>query len=72
MENQFKCSGDCLKCHPNQRAYCAAQFTYNSMRKIDAIGDTLEEIKAKLDAIQDNEAHIFDPTSIAQEGSGAE
>ena len=81
----FKCSGDCLNCHPNQRQYCAAQFTYNSMRMLEnLIGDfnkmvgTVEDMKAKIEAIQGNEAMLFDPTSekltlvneTAQEGVG--
>lgn len=81
-DNQnFKCSGDCLKCHPNQRQYCASQFTYNSMRMLeDFIGDfkklvgTVDELKVKIEAIQGNEASIFDPTiqvsDITQEGDG--
>ena len=68
-QNQFKCSGDCLKCHPNQRAYCASQFTYNTMRMVEtmqetvnAMQGTVNDLKAKIEAIQDNEAHVFDPT----------
>ena len=96
-ENQFKCNGDCLNCRkqPNERReqwqYCAAQFTYNSMRMIGDMKESMKtlqgdisELKAKIEAIQNNEAHVFDPTSnitdnvesnvgsnIAQEGSGA-
>ena len=82
---QFKCSGDCLKCHPNQRQYCACQFTYNTMRKVEDMQGTIAEMKVKIEAIQGNEASLFDPTKeasvlggstvenqpIAQEGSGA-
>lgn len=81
MENQnFKCSGDCLKCHPMQRQYCAAQFTYNTLRMlenvqgtINVMQGTIEEMKVKIEAIQGNEASLFDPTdsSIAQSGDGA-
>ena len=85
MEQNFKCSGDCLKCHPNQRQYCASQFTYNSMRMIEDVQKslitmqgTIEEMKLKIEAIQGNEAMLFDPTSekltlvqdTAQEGDG--
>ena len=84
----FQCSGDCLKCHANQRAYCASQFTYNSMRMIermqetlDSMQGTIDELKLKIEAIQGNEASLFDPTkegmseiptdhSIAQGGGG--
>ena len=80
MEQQeFKCSGDCLKCHPNQRAYCSSQFTYNTMRMVDDIRKsvstmqgTVDELKAKIEAIQNNEANIFNPSDIAQSGVGAE
>ena len=73
-QNQFKCSGDCLKCHPNQRAYCAAQFTYNTMRMVEQMQESINTLSEKITAIQDNEAHVFDPTSAetAQEGAGAE
>lgn len=75
-ENKFKCSGDCLNCRvsPNERKtqwqYCAAQFTYNSMRMVDALHDevktmqgSIDELKAKIDAIQNSEATVFDPQS---------
>ena len=83
-DNQFRCSGDCLRCHPNQRQYCASQFTYNSMRMIEdmqknlmTMQGTIDEMKAKLEAIQGNEAMLFDPQKteshpIAQSGDGAE
>ena len=92
-QNQFKCSGDCLNCRklPNERReqwqYCAAQFTYNSMRMIEAMQGalaamqgTVDELKEKVDAIQNSEANVFDPSSgvsgiptnqdTAQEGYG--
>ena len=82
QENQFRCSGDCLNCRkqPNERReqwqYCAAQFTYNSMRMIADLQGTVKDLKEKIEAIQNNEATIFDPTAtlkpIAQEGDGAE
>lgn len=72
----FQCSGDCLQCHANQRAYCASQFTYNSMRMIERMQETLasmqgtvEELKVKIDAIQNNEAYIFDPTKQSNESN---
>ena len=87
-ENKFKCSGDCLNCHPNQRQYCAAQFSYNSMRMIvnmqeslKAMQGSVDELKAKIEAIQNNETNVFNPSGenseipklpIAQSGEGAE
>lgn len=75
-QQQFKCTGNCLKCNPGQRAYCASQHAYSNMRVLDKMMDEMIAMKGtimtmaeKIDAIQNNEATVFDPT-IAQEGSG--
>ena len=73
---QFKCSGDCLNCRMNpverktQWQYCSAQFTYNTMRMIESIQQsliamqgTVTELAAKIEAIQNSEANVFDPTN---------
>lgn len=77
-ENKFKCSGDCLNCRklPNERReqwqYCAAQFTYNSMRMIEDLQKTIADMKVKIEAIQNNEASVFSTMEEkAQEGVGA-
>lgn len=75
-QNQFKCSGDCLSCRMNpverktQWQYCAAQFSYNALRTMQAMQESLgamsgeiQELKAKVDAIQNSEASVFDPNS---------
>ena len=86
-QKKFQCTGDCLTCRSaNDRKiqwqYCAAQFTYNTMRMIEtmqealsAMRGTVDELKEKVDAIQNSEATVFDPSessdeSIAQEGYG--
>ncbi len=75
-QEQFKCTGDCLNCRktPNDRReqwqYCASQFTYNTMRMIQDMQGTIEEMKAKISAIQDNEALVFNPSDTTQEGVG--
>ena len=85
-ENQnFKCSGNCLNCLPAQRTYCASQPAYSNMKVLDTVmGAILElksdvsEMKAKIEALQNNEAMLFDPNeeklsvNIAQSGDGAE
>jgi len=45
MENQFTCSGDCLKCSFQQRVYCSAQMSRNML-------DVLEDIRQRLDRIE--------------------
>lgn len=78
-QNQFKCSGNCLNCLPAQRAYCASQHAYSNMKVLDMLTKTVLDmqgeisiIKEKIEAIQNNEANIFDPNGIAQKGDGAE
>lgn len=68
-QNNFKCSGDCIKCHPNQRAYCASQFTYNTMRMVESMQQTvvtmqgtIENMSAKIEALQDEKVEIFNPS----------
>ena len=76
--NQFKCSGNCLNCQPAQRAYCASQHAYSNMKVLDIVAKAVLDmqgevnvIKEKIEAMQNNEASIFDPNQIAQEGAGA-
>ena len=74
-QNQFKCSGDCLNCRMNpverktQWQYCSAQFTYNTMRMIEtmqqsltAMQGTVTELAIKIEAIQNSEANVLNPT----------
>ena len=88
---QFKCSGDCLNCRAVQDRriqwqYCAAQFSYNALRTMQTIQESItlmagevKELKEKIEAIQNSEATVFDAntetlvdTPIAQSGDGAE
>ena len=84
-EKQFLCTGNCLNCSVAQRAYCSCQHIYNSMRMmqdmkeaVSVMAGTVEELKAKIEALQNNEAEIFcpneekteKPKDKAQEGDG--
>ena len=86
-QNEFRCSGDCLNCRAvNERKtqwqYCAAQFSYNALRTIqmmqeafNAMSGEIKEIREKIEAIQNNEATVFDAnaeTLIPKSVSGAE
>ena len=70
MENKnYKCSGNCLNCTPAQRAYCASQHAYSNMQVLDTmmgivlgLKESVDEMKIKIEALQDNEATLFDPT----------
>ena len=74
-QQQFKCPGNCLQCLPAQRQYCASQHAYSNMKvldrmmetllgmktQIDAMQGTVAELSAKIEAIQNGEAAVFDP-----------
>ena len=72
------CSGDCLKCFPAQRTLCASQISFYNMRMLAGMEQELVILKnitrrldEKLQAIQDNEATLFEPARPelkAQEG----
>jgi len=75
QSGQFKCPGNCLQCLPAQRQYCASQHAYSNMKVLDKIMETLlgmksqmdamqgtvGEMSAKIEAIQNGEAAVFDP-----------
>ena len=75
QQQGFRCSGDCLNCREKsqdrreQWQYCAAQHTYKAMRLVEAMHEslllmqgTIDELNAKIEAIQNSEAHVYDPT----------
>ena len=49
MENEIKtCPKDCLKCHPNQRLYCAAQMSRIMLERMDELQDRFERLEDKM------------------------
>ena len=74
-QSQFRCPGNCLQCLPAQRQYCASQHAYSNMMVLDKVMETLtamkaqietmqgsvNELAAKIEAIQNNEGAVFDP-----------
>ena len=77
---QFKCPGNCLQCLPAQRQYCASQHAYSNMKvldkimetllgmknQVDAMQSTISEMSAKIEAIQNGEASVFDPNGESE------
>ena len=73
QQQGITCTGDCLQCSPNQRAYCSAQFTYRTMRLVESLQvvvggmqSEMAELRAKIDTMQRNEEDVFDPTAKPQ------
>ena len=73
---QFVCTGDCKKCKSMQQwSYCASIHAYSNMKVLDKIMETIlgmktqidtmqgtvAELSAKIEAIQNGEAAVFDP-----------
>lgn len=68
---QFQCTGDCLKCMPIQRQYCASQFTYNTMRMVERLTAEVQELKEKVKAMLGNEEMLFE-VAAGEEVTGGE
>ena len=73
-ENNFKCSGNCLNCMPQQRAYCASQHAYSNMKVLDAmmkevlyVKESISVLEGKIEAIQNSEASVFNPNEEKSE-----
>ena len=71
-----QCTGNCMGCTIFQRQYCASQIAYNNMRILDNVMAKINDLATKVDAIQNNEAVLFNPMEceedISQEASGEE
>jgi len=78
---QFVCTGDCKKCKSMQQwSYCASIHAYSNMKVLDKIMETLLgmktqidtmqgtiiELSAKIEAIQNGEASVFDPNGESE------
>ena len=78
---QFVCTGDCKKCKSMQQwSYCASIHAYSNMKVLDKIMETLlgmksqmdamqgtvAELSAKIEAIQNGEASVFDPNGESE------
>lgn len=81
QSRQFVCTGDCKKCKSMQQwSYCASIHAYSNMKVLDKIMETLlgmktqidtmqgavAELSAKIEAIQNGEAAVFDPNGESE------
>lgn len=76
-QNSFKCPGDCLKCKEGQRLYCSSQNSYQLVMMMMAMQETVNGLKAKVEALQSKDDAIFNPFADEEEieaqcGDGAE
>ena len=68
MAQTSQCTGNCMGCTIMQRQYCASQIAYNNMRMMEDVFADIEkmmtsigELKAKIEAIQNNEGTLINP-----------
>ena len=73
QQQQPTCPGNCLKCFPAQRQYCASQHALSNMRvldrvmealarmqtQMDALHGTVQDIAGRIESIQSGEAEVF-------------
>ena len=65
---QSKCTGNCMACNQYQRGLCYSQLSYYNMKMLETmvqinvgLQQNVKELKEKIEAMQNNEAMLFDP-----------
>ena len=55
------CTGDCMKCPPFQRQYCASQIAYNNMGLVSSLVELVkslsDDVKTLSKKIETQESH---------------
>ena len=57
------CSGDCTKCNPMQRAYCAAQMSFLALERVNALEAKIDKLLAGSDGSVFNPMQPEEPTT---------
>ena len=52
-QKQFQCTGDCLRCMAVQRQYCASQHSYNNMRMIERMQESINALSASMEELKE-------------------
>lgn len=72
-ENNTKvCPRDCMKCHPNQRLYCAANWSRLVMERMDEMDERFERLESKVDSLDNADESVFNPMEEDTEEEQAE
>ena len=50
-----------MGCTVFQRQYCASQIAYNNMGLLSELRDEMDDLKKKIESIQNNEASLINP-----------
>ena len=67
-ENLKTCSCDCMQCSMQQRVYCSAQMTRMNIDTLNAIQESLAQIKELLQKMdKDDDDALFNPLQQQEE-----
>lgn len=66
-QNIKTCPKDCLKCHPNQRLYCAAQMSRTTLERVEELIDRLEKLEDKVKRLDHAAEEVFNPMEESAE-----
>ena len=70
MENNMKtCPRDCLKCHPNQRLYCAAHMSRMNLERMDEMMERFEKLEDRVKKMEHADEGVFNPMEETQEAA---
>lgn len=62
MEDNVKsCPKNCLLCHPNQRLYCAANWSRMVVERMDELMQRFDALEEKVDALDQSDDSVFNP-----------
>ena len=74
---QGRCTGNCMQCTIYQRALCASQVGYYNMKMLEtmmqitsSLQHDVNELAEKIEAMQNNEALLFDPAKPDANATG--
>ena len=63
------CTGDCRRCFPMQRAYCASQIGYNNMKILESLfqsvasmSSEMKNLSKRIESITNSEEMLFNPS----------
>ena len=64
------CTGDCRRCFPMQRAYCASQLSLNNMRVLDNVMRELLSLKENLGVMSNEVKDIGEKVKASTKSEG--
>ena len=67
MAETKTCPHDCTRCTPQQRLFCAAQFSRMNAERMDDYEERLERIEDLLKKMNNDDSGVFNPMAESDE-----